>query len=323
MTVELWYGSWPEHRSEQEALIELYHFLSIQPEHFVILAHFEAGPTNEIDLVVVKEQGIFIAELKRCNAKLVGQKEGSWKGFPPGEKPFTLYPKHSNPYKQVKVNWARFMNWCEAHRDEISAGVVRAEPVDYRAMRSFAVIAPDLHPDSEIDVGDWPVHVMGLPRFLTLVMMYTAQGVNLTRQELSRLPHLLNLTQWHLTPPTTEPLGPGWQPGSFALLVARGHDLSAPLFNLGALAKETITVGRDADNDLIVASPSVSRHHAEVKKVMGRYVVRDLDSDNGTFVSYSGDPAQERRLAPGAENALKNASLVRFGPASYTLLLNA
>jgi pSer/pThr/pTyr-binding forkhead associated (FHA) protein len=67
---------------------------------------------------------------------------------------------------------------------------------------------------------------------------------------------------------------------------------------------------------------AVSRRHAQLRQVAGRWVVRDLQSDNGTFVSYQGDPAQERQVIGGNENAIKNNSVVRFGPASFTLLTN-
>jgi len=122
-------------------------------------------------------------------------------------------------------------------------------------------------------------------------------------------------------PDQTVHLGPEWQPASFALLVARGHDLSIPILKLDSLGQGVIRVGRDADNDLVIEHPAVSRHHAEIMREGQRYVVHDLDSDNGSFVCYAGDPAQERRLAPGGENALKNHSIVRFGPANFTLLL--
>lgn len=322
MTVELWYGSWPEHHGEQEALVSTYNYLRAQEELFVMLSDFHVGQ-REVDLVILKEKGIFLAELKYCSAKIVGQEEGPWQAFPSGKEPFKLFPERSNPYKQVRRYYWHFRKWCQGHSDEISAGIVRSNPVDYNAMKSFVVISPDLHPDNEIDIGRGPVQVIGFPDFLTTILMRSSPKFNLSPQEMCRIPHLLNLTQWHDLPPETERLSADWQPPSFALLVARGHDSSVPLFDLDSLGKDLIAVGRDADNDLVLTPLAVSRHHAEIRKIVNRYVVRDLHSDNGTFVSYGGDPAQERQLAPGAENALKNGSLVRFGPASYTLLLNA
>lgn len=321
MTVELWYGSWPEHYGEQEALIRTYNYLRAQAEHFVMLSDFHVDQ-REVDLVILKEKGIFLAELKYCTAKIVGQQEGPWKAFPPDKEPFKLYPVRSNPFKQVRSYYHHFRNWCQEHRDEISAGIPRTNPVTYSTIRSFVVISPNLHPENEINIPRGPVQVVGFEDFLSTILMRSSKNIDLSPQEMCRVPHLLNLTQWHELPPETERLSADWKPPSFALLVARGHDSSVPLFDLDSLGKDLITVGRDAENDLVLKPLAVSRQHADIRKMANRYVVRDLHSDNGTFVSYGGDPAQERQLAPGAENALKNGSLVRFGPAGYTLLLN-
>ena len=44
-------------------------------------------------------------------------------------------------------------------------------------------------------------------------------------------------------------------------------------------------IGRSADNDIVISDKSVSRHHATISLENGRYVVRDLESQNGTFMS--------------------------------------
>ncbi len=78
MTVELWYGSKPEHASEQNVLVELYDFLQAQPDHFVVLSNFHAGRSHEIDLLVLKPTACFVAELKHVWSKIIGGKEGPW-----------------------------------------------------------------------------------------------------------------------------------------------------------------------------------------------------------------------------------------------------
>lgn len=49
--------------------------------------------------------------------------------------------------------------------------------------------------------------------------------------------------------------------------------------------KDEISVGRASDNDLVLNFPTVSRHHARVKRKNGRMQIRDLNTSNGTFVN--------------------------------------
>jgi len=49
--------------------------------------------------------------------------------------------------------------------------------------------------------------------------------------------------------------------------------------------KTLIQIGRDATNDVVLDSPSVSRFHAQFERVGQRYRVEDLRSSNGTFVN--------------------------------------
>ena len=51
------------------------------------------------------------------------------------------------------------------------------------------------------------------------------------------------------------------------------------------------TIGRDEDNDIVVTSEHVSRHHAEVRWDGDRFLLRDLDTKNGTL--HNGRPVTE------------------------------
>jgi pSer/pThr/pTyr-binding forkhead associated (FHA) protein len=50
---------------------------------------------------------------------------------------------------------------------------------------------------------------------------------------------------------------------------------------------QATTLGRALDNDIVVNHSSVSRHHAQVEARSGSFQLRDLDSQNGTFVADS------------------------------------
>ncbi len=47
------------------------------------------------------------------------------------------------------------------------------------------------------------------------------------------------------------------------------------------------TIGRSADNDIVIPDDSVSRRHAEIECQAGRVSIKDLGSKNGTFVNQS------------------------------------
>ena len=47
------------------------------------------------------------------------------------------------------------------------------------------------------------------------------------------------------------------------------------------LDRESVTLGRGSDNDIAIDSGSVSVKHAEMRRVSGGYILRDLGSTNG------------------------------------------
>lgn len=63
------------------------------------------------------------------------------------------------------------------------------------------------------------------------------------------------------------------------------------------LTAPTVNIGRALDNDIIIENPRVSRHHAQLRRRYGRYVLYDLGSSGGTLVN--GYPVQECVLRPG------------------------
>lgn len=58
-----------------------------------------------------------------------------------------------------------------------------------------------------------------------------------------------------------------------------------------------ITIGRQGDNDVIIEDDRASRHHCELLPGVGGYLLRDLESRNGTRVN--GKRVREREIAFG------------------------
>jgi len=77
--------------------------------------------------------------------------------------------------------------------------------------------------------------------------------------------------------------------------------------------KESVTIGRDAGNDLTFASPSVSREHAALTFRDDRWYVEDRGSFNGTFLNGT-------RVQPGTPLPLRHAD--RIGVGEETLLFS-
>jgi pSer/pThr/pTyr-binding forkhead associated (FHA) protein len=67
-------------------------------------------------------------------------------------------------------------------------------------------------------------------------------------------------------------------------------------------------IGRALDNDIVVSDASVSRHHASIECRNGGFILRDLGSQNGTWVA-------DQRVT---EAALGGGDALRLGEALFT-----
>ncbi len=73
------------------------------------------------------------------------------------------------------------------------------------------------------------------------------------------------------------------------------------------ISKEITTIGRAAVNDIIIPDQSVSRRHAEIVMSEKEFVLRDLESRNGTFLN--GRRISSRSLRDGDEIRVGMTSL--------------
>jgi len=60
---------------------------------------------------------------------------------------------------------------------------------------------------------------------------------------------------------------------------------------------KTLTIGRQKFNDIVIREFSVSRHHAKISSMNGKFLLIDLESRNGTFVNAK--PVHFHWLKPG------------------------
>jgi len=69
------------------------------------------------------------------------------------------------------------------------------------------------------------------------------------------------------------------------------------------LNRERMFIGRDADQDITLENRKVSRHHAQIVNINGRYFIQDLNSTNGIYVCSE----------PVKWHALTNHDQIRIG----------
>jgi|Deesub1362A_J573_1020465.scaffolds.fasta_scaffold05621_3 hypothetical protein len=100
---------------------------------------------------------------------------------------------------------------------------------------------------------------------------------------------------WHSADPLQfskqipeEPSGTRPPPGAFLIIEGKRHF---------PLTRQVIKIGRRLDNHLILEDPHVSRSHAQLEVVNGRYVIIDLGSTAGTRVN--GRLIKRHSLRPG------------------------
>ena len=95
------------------------------------------------------------------------------------------------------------------------------------------------------------------------------------------------------------------RPGTALLVVLRGPNTGARFL----LDDDEVMSGRHPDSDIFLDDVTVSRHHAEVVRRSGAFVVRDVGSLNGTYVNRS-RIEDESGLATGDEVQIGRFKLV-------------
>lgn len=74
------------------------------------------------------------------------------------------------------------------------------------------------------------------------------------------------------------------------------------------LTQAIINIGRRFENHIVIDDPRVSRFHAQLRVVDGRFVLFDLDSSGGTYIN--GMQISKSILYPGDEISLAGFAMV-------------
>jgi pSer/pThr/pTyr-binding forkhead associated (FHA) protein len=85
----------------------------------------------------------------------------------------------------------------------------------------------------------------------------------------------------------------------FSLIIQEGKDQGREY----SFDQPEVTIGRTAENDVVLYEPGIARHHVTIREEEGRYYVQDMGSAKGTELN--GNPV--------TENELENGDLISVG----------
>ena len=193
MAVQVWIGEKPEHANERRAIVALANGLERLDGLYLLLANFSVGG-RAVDLVIIKNDAIFILELKHCDGRVFGDVNGPWYVESANGTRKRLNPGRKNPYNQVISYYYSLINFLNDHRSEFLSPN-KAATVDFRTCRRVVVIAPSIQEGSQIDI-DWKVEVKGLDQLPAYLVTERSSEIDLTDEEMLAIPRLLHCTRW-------------------------------------------------------------------------------------------------------------------------------
>jgi pSer/pThr/pTyr-binding forkhead associated (FHA) protein len=74
------------------------------------------------------------------------------------------------------------------------------------------------------------------------------------------------------------------------------------------LTKPVINIGRRLENNIVIDDPRVSRNHAQMRAINGRYVLFDLNSTGGTYIN--GQKITQSIIYPGDVVSLAGVNMI-------------
>lgn len=193
MAVQVWIGDKPEHPNERRAIVALANGLERLENLYLLLANYNVGGRT-IDLTIIKQDAIFIIELKHCDGKVFGSVNGPWFLESANGERKRLNPGRKNPYNQVISYYYSLTNFLNDHRAEMLSAY-KAAQINFRSCRRLVVIAPGIQAGSELTL-DWKVELKGLDELPAFLVTERSPDIDLTEAEMLAIPRLLGCTRW-------------------------------------------------------------------------------------------------------------------------------
>jgi hypothetical protein len=208
VAVQVWIGEKPEHPNERRAIVALANGLERLDGLYLILANFSVGGRN-VDLVIIKQDAIFIVELKHVDGKVFGDVNGPWFVESANGERKRLNPGRKNPYNQVISYYYSIINFLNEHRKDFLSPQ-KASSVDFRTCKRLVVLAPTLQEGSQVET-DWKVELKGLDELPAYLVTERSSEIDLSEEEMLAIPNLLHCTRWNEVNALLAGVMPRWE----------------------------------------------------------------------------------------------------------------
>ena len=205
--------------------------------------------------------------------------------------------------------------------DVIIQKLAAAIQINTITLNDGSTIAPDvytliMHPQASVKWQDSQLLAVLLHSITTLaqeagfrftitptITISTDEKISISDAEIVASHRVEAMAETNATPLDTGSLEDNGKLPENAFLIVEG-------VKVFPLILPVINIGRRLDNQLIIDDPRVSRNHAQLRSIKGRYVVFDLNSTGGTFVN--GQRTNQSVLYPGDVISLAGVALI-FG----------
>jgi len=188
VTVELWMDQEFEHAHEMRALRavlgQLVEHFGSSKDLYLLLANFMCDGV-QIDLAVIKKNGIAAIELKECSQAVTGGPNGDWRIQGGG----ALNVGRANPYQQVRQCRYALLNYLMQKRYEFLPNQ-KARNVNFEHVSGLVVFSPALARGSQIEIAQrdkkW-FQVLGLDELWTEVNDMRSPAISLDQGDMRKL----------------------------------------------------------------------------------------------------------------------------------------
>lgn len=108
--------------------------------------------------------------------------------------------------------------------------------------------------------------------------------------------------------PQETPSAPQARPGEDVVTIPEDAFVIVDGVKVIPLTKPVINIGRRVENNIVIDDPRVSRTHAQMRAINGRYVLFDLNSTGGSYIN--GQRITQSIVYPGDVISLAGVNLI-------------